>query len=117
MRISDWSSDVCSSDLIPMAAARAAQLQRRPGGRAAVFRHRQAVAGQARGRAVGGGDATFVAEELPYRAAGVDQGTGTGGAVLPAGLDRKRVGWGKSVSVRVDVGGRGRITKARQHIK
>src|SRR3546814_16139873 len=71
---------------IPIAAARAAQLQRRPGGRAAVFCHRQAVAGQARGRAVGGGDAAFVAEELHYRAAGADQGNGVVGAVLQAAV-------------------------------
>src|SRR3546814_7875673 len=71
---------------IPIAAARAAQLQRRPGGRAAVFCHRQAVAGLARGRAVGGGDAAFVAEELHYRAVGVDQGNGVVGAVLQAAV-------------------------------
>src|SRR5690606_14239018 len=69
---------------VVVAAARAAQLQRRPGGRAAVFRHRQAVAGQARGRAVGGGDAAFVAEELHHLAVRIDQGDGVVGTVLQA---------------------------------
>src|SRR3546814_17383890 len=73
MRISDWSSDVCSSDLI---ASRAAA------------RCRDAAGGNAAGR---------------------------GWCSTIQGIDRKSVVKGKSVSVRVDLGGR-RIIKKKKEV-
>src|SRR5690606_7508866 len=70
-------------------AARTAQLQRGSGGRAAVLGHRQAVAGQAGGRAVGRGDAAFVAAELHHVAAAVDHGDGVVGTVLQAAVHHR----------------------------
>src|SRR3546814_13080235 len=93
MRISDWSSDVCSSDLVEVLHI--------------------------------GGDAV----EQPVEAARPMPGTGRGadlrqpaftpGALAEQGValegeargDRKSVVEGKSVSVRVDLGGRSIITK------
>src|SRR3546814_17730755 len=76
MRISDWSSDVCSSDLRQDALDRAVEPRRvaagEIGARGAVVRHEERVA---------------------------DEG------------DRKSVVSGKSVSVRVDLGGRRIIKK------
>src|SRR3546814_18367614 len=82
MRISDWSSDVCSSDLPGRLAAGADRLARHRGGMGR--RHRRRVPGLA---AVPGGH-----------------------------RDRKSVVLGKSVSVRVDVGGR-RIIKKKQNMQ
>src|SRR3546814_12830158 len=102
MRISDWSSDVCSSDLV---------------GQAIVLAEQQGVervgVGGDRGqlRVDGGG---HVVVEL-----------GEGGQALAqlglaavAGLDgdRKSVVEGKSVSVRVDLGGRRIIKKKRYNL-
>src|SRR3546814_17760924 len=88
MRISDWSSDVCSSDL---------PVRRRFGG-------------ARRGDALPGGGAAGLG-----RAAGRCRGRGrSGGGALGGGLhppDRKSVAEGKSVSVRVDIGGRRSIKK------
>src|SRR3546814_19562241 len=91
MRISDWSSDVCSSDL-GLAARRD---RGRGAGRAArgeVHRRRQGTQGD--------------------RGAGQDRQHRrclNGGGVLLAGLDRKSVVLGRSVSVRVVRGGRRHI--------
>src|SRR3546814_7284025 len=81
MRISDWSSDVCSSDL---------RRQRRPYPAAARRRRLR----------------------HPVRGDG-DVHPRLGGAARPRLLapDRKSVVWGKSVSVRVDLGGRRIIKK------
>src|SRR3546814_6050317 len=81
MRISDWSSDVCSSDL-------------------ARF-HRE------------------LAEQFPDALYGSRRDfsaklAGEFDAALATGSDRKRVVKGKSVSVRVDLGGR-RIIKKKRH--
>src|SRR3546814_14926437 len=91
MRISDWSSDVCSSDLRRDLADIAQRLQEAGTGRMA-HRHADspAVAGQA----------------LPQIAA--DE---SGAAEDRHDAARKSVGWGKSVSVRVDLGGRRSIKK------
>src|SRR3546814_18706540 len=89
MRISDWSSDVCSSDLSDCpaqaadrahAAARCAMPRRYPPA-ARVRRRRAARAGEA-----------SCAKAPPSRHPSFRQ-------------DRKRVVKGKSVSVRVDLGG------------
>src|SRR3546814_13002721 len=97
MRISDWSSDVCSSDL-----------PSDPGGR-----HRFLLAVAARSRAFldrraqrpRAGDSGAASRDLPdgegARGAGLARGTG----------DRKDVVWGQSVAVRVDLGGRRIIKK------
>src|SRR3546814_12682026 len=111
MRISDWSSDVCSSDLTPapprsprwhrasFPAPVGAPLER--GGAAAV-----ALV-----------DAAFDVFDEAARAfvaglqrAGVVQAAGRGARLVAQGVavdpqDRKSVGQGKSVSVRVDLGG------------
>src|SRR3546814_18793076 len=75
MRISDWSSDVCSSDL------------------------------RAVRRADGGLRAPAEGPAAPWRAP----------LSSPVRRDRKSVGEGKSVSVRVDLGGRRLIKKNRQY--
>src|SRR3546814_17035700 len=93
MRISDWSSDVCSSDLLgPNGAPTPRQLLNHTSG---VRDALESVA-------------FFLTEGLFPQ--------------IPAGLDRKSVASGKSVSVRVDLGGRriikkkqSRRTKHRQH--
>src|SRR3546814_11243376 len=108
MRISDWSSDVCSSDLSPHrpgpgsapshdALRRPVRLARTEGSRRARRRARQNRPGpSARAlRAQGFG------EQAPRR----------GGPVGLLPEDRKSVGEGKGVSVRVDSGGRRNIKK------
>src|SRR3546814_19328106 len=86
MRISDWSSDVCSSDL---AGGRTIRItaQRVAIGNADIFRP--------------SGDPL---EKLP------SHGT-TESLDFPPSIDRKSVVSGKSVSVRVDLGGRRSIKK------
>src|SRR3546814_20981864 len=92
MRISDWSSDVCSSDLgvhrpgAAQAAFRLGDLRRRRLDPGPDLRH---GAADAAGDAAGAGGAF----DLRRRDPGPDRGA------------RKRVVSGKSVSVRVDLGG------------
>src|SRR3546814_20197580 len=102
MRISDWSSDVCSSDL----ADRAPHLRHQP----AVLGVRVLVgAGHLLGQPLG--------VQAPAFAVGGGAGLGTEpGDVLELLRDRdlqdrKSVVYGKSVSVRVDLGGRRIIKK------
>src|SRR3546814_12820592 len=110
MRISDWSSDVCSSDLglriigdqeVELAPERA--LEFRPG-------HAALAAAQM----VGDED------QAGLRGQQVDLSLGTNG-VAQAGQaevgDRKSVVEGKSVSVRVDLGGRRIIKKKNNNTK
>src|SRR3546814_13678483 len=93
MRISDWSSDVCSSDLLPQPCRRLDDRQE--------FRRGQARAADQRAVDVAGAEqfGGIVAvdraaiEQAPVRRAGAD-------------ADRKSVVEGKSVSVRVALGGR-----------
>src|SRR3546814_20866267 len=101
MRISDWSSDVCSSDLDA----------RRSGGGVAADEfaplrrgHRHGGASQDRG--VERGDIVAAEHGAVDREGRAADGAGAGG--LKA--DRKSVVEGKGVSVRVDIGGR-RILK------
>src|SRR3546814_16186904 len=84
MRISDWSSDVCSSDLAL---------------------HLLAEGGVLAGHRAGGGDREGV---LGPRRRNVERQRRDGGQ---HGQDRKSVVMGKSVSVRVDLGGRRIIKK------
>src|SRR3546814_11306620 len=103
MRISDWSSDVCSSDLaVILRRIARRQRQRRATeqrGRKDLFRHipllRLCLTLTSSLRRTGAG-----CKKISCR--------GRGGFWL----DRKSVGSGRSVSVRVDVGGR-RIIKKR----
>src|SRR3546814_11213241 len=95
MRISDWSSDVCSSDLCeagdaawPLAPVRRTSGQADAQGAGTDCGHAASVQGRA--------GAGFQKPELT-RSDGSE--------------DRKSVVWGKSVSVRADSGGRRIITK------
>src|SRR3546814_21118138 len=111
MRISDWSSDVCSSDL---AAGRL-----RTGRPAFPLALHDAVPGRERasrarrfGRSAGGG----AGDHGPAaRQEAVDAAAAFG---RRAGAeDRKSVVWGESVSVRVDLGGRRIIKKKTQNLE
>src|SRR3546814_19077134 len=106
MRISDWSSDVCSSDLLaaaePVGQGRTARDE--------LERHRvDAVAQAGRRRAVGE-DMALVAATARAGRLDADHAVGP---VFDAG-DRKSVVSGKRVSVRVDLGCR-RIIKKTQN--
>src|SRR3546814_13980354 len=91
MRISDWSSDVCSSDLRPIWAARSQAWAVAGGGW-----HTAPAASGRRGESAGD-DRRRRSDQCRRR-------------------DRKSVVQGKSVSVRVDLGGR-RIIKKKRDIK
>src|SRR3546814_12567437 len=123
MRISDWSSDVCSSDLVIMAGAQ-------EGGDPflALLRvwpfQRIGADALAAGEAVGGGPAFPFRLGLGFLPVGLRYAVGAQGFRDPAGpiaaaaeraafhhrIDRKSVVLGKRVSVSVYVGGR-RILK------
>src|SRR3546814_11675940 len=128
MRISDWSSDVCSSELPPLGVVPLIQLI---ASKAGGFEE----AGKRLLRRIGARPPAFLAHRLGLqRQAARDQRKtarrriGFDGACLPPGvghllveqarqivacfrLDRKSAVWGKSVSVRVDLGGRRIIKK------
>src|SRR3546814_9085077 len=93
MRISDWSSDVCSSDLRRRTVAAAAGLQRPP--RAAV-------------RLLHAGHPDEHGGLHPGQSEPVRPGGARGAGRQP---DRKSVVEGKTVSVGVDLGGRSNIKK------
>src|SRR3546814_12732971 len=95
MRISDWSSDVCSSDLAVRCPARRC--------------------GRAWPAALGGCTAlAAAADRRQPGGAGLRAGA-PAGAVVRLRQDRKSVVEGKSGSVRVDFGGRSRIKKRIGH--
>src|SRR3546814_18804168 len=111
VRISDWSSDVCSSDLAALVAFAQAQIEREADDRAV--------------RIIGCED---VAIDRIDRGCGIDEGRAQAHilrrAIGPAGRiedvieraskrDRKSVVSGKSVSVRVDLVGRRIIKKTK----
>src|SRR3546814_20743029 len=114
MRISDWSSDVCSSDLADQRRA----LDR--GGHLAVL---DQVGLRGREHELAAGDVDLAAAEIDgveaalhrgddlIRLAVAAQHVGVG----HARQDRKSVVSGKSVYVRVDLGGRRFITKKKQN--
>src|SRR3546814_11605912 len=115
MRISDWSSDVCSSDL-PLSALDAKvrvhlrhqikELQRKLGVTTIMVTHDQE-------------EALSMADRIVVMNHGVIEQIGTPTDIYRAPtslfvadfIDRKSVVWGKSVSVRVDLGGRRDIKK------
>src|SRR3546814_19613999 len=96
MRISDWSSDVCSSDLVaaglPAAVTLACEdesLRARLAERLAGPAFRPYASSAVIGAEIGG-----AVKNVPAIACGVGEG------------DRQRGVWGKRLSVRVDLGGR-----------
>src|SRR3546814_15349953 len=96
MRISDWSSDVCSSDLHRLCRI----------GRWAV------IADPRRQRRSGGDRHPIDHRAAPAEADHADLAVALAHAERP---DRKSVVAGKSVSVRVDLGGRRIIKKTKTH--
>src|SRR3546814_16900627 len=97
MRISDWSSDVCSSDLVPDRA----EAVRLHGVDARASAEDEGASGQEQGR-----QAPPAAGEAEALSGGEGQSPGR----LPA-EDRKSVVSGTSVPVRLDLGGRRIIKK------
>src|SRR3546814_13378773 len=107
MRISDWSSDVCSSDLGRAhgggGAGRRRSARRAPGGHYDHPRDRRAAYGDAERRgapAAGGGDAGRYLGDLLRQDGDADPPRADGPPE-----ERKSVQEGKGVSVRVDTGG------------
>src|SRR3546814_13185680 len=109
MRISDWSSDVCSSDLHPLAdLGYAAMTYHLPGDADPLM----GVAGEDLAGTGMPDESEFVAEYC--REAGRDMpGDLPILVVFSMFRDRKSVVEGKSVSIRVDLGGR-RINKKKK---
>src|SRR3546814_18097678 len=105
MRISDWSSDVCSSDLRQPPDQRQDAAQRGHVGRA------HAIAGKLEmcKRNLLLGRKEDLCPDDAIRDPRDDRRN------LPQFPDRKSVGSGKSVSVRVDLGGRGNIKKKKKN--
>src|SRR3546814_16710432 len=122
MRISDWSSDVCSSDLLrrgfvteqfgggeglALGLEDAASVDRAALADAAVGRHQQ-------GARIGVGDAYAGLQRAGKEGVegGIGSRVGIGGFRKDdAELDRKSVVEGKRMTVRVDIGGRRVINK------
>src|SRR3546814_17812979 len=110
MRIRDWSSDVCSSDLAariwPAPVSKSSNLS--PDRSSVALRLSEIVRIAMRtglnGRlsSIGMAEAARVGQPDAILAVG---------KARPFALDRKSVVWGKSVSVRVDLGGRRIIKK------
>src|SRR3546814_18805146 len=113
MRISDWRSDVCSSDLVPRPLEQGQvlriELAARLGHR--IERNRGLLEFVI-GLAVDG--LAFAADAVEVAVADILL-LGAGDARHQA--DRKSVVYGKSVTVRVDIGGRGVITQEKKHNK
>src|SRR3546814_14671807 len=96
MRISDWSSDVCSSDLVGRVAGSG-------GGRSLLLNAHMDTVG------LGGPDGASSPRIDGDRMYG--RGAYDMKASLAAIRDRTRVGQGQTVSVRVDLGGRRSTTQ------
>src|SRR3546814_14748490 len=114
MRISDWSSDVCSSDLTPVEPQLLAQLLEMSVARISELCSELAAEYEATGRGfvlaqVAGG---WRFQSHPEQAAYVERFVLEGQS---ARLDRTSVVSGKSVSVRVDLGGRRIINKKKNY--
>src|SRR3546814_13538083 len=105
MRISDWSSDVCSSDLpLPLGLRRLAHAAAPAlaAGRGGAGRRREGLESQPHRRR-----AQSAEPDLPL----LHPGGRRGEQLLHEALDRKSVVSGKGVSGRVDLGGRCIIKK------
>src|SRR3546814_12009479 len=116
MRISDWSSDVCSSDLVEVEGDAEAVAGR--AGAEGVVEREQAwldlVDGEAGDRA---GELGREGGALAGLGAGLGAALGVPRLRFLGEGERESVGWGKSVSVRVDLGGRQHITKNKKQHK
>src|SRR3546814_20818630 len=97
MRISDWSSDVCSSDLLADPAVAGAALQ---------------AGGDFQRRLVGQRQQALHHCGQPHAFGILGDAAGDAGGRIEGG-DRKSVGEGKSESVRVYLGGRRTIKKTK----
>src|SRR3546814_18706904 len=110
MRISDWSSDVCSSDLD--------RRNRRDGGDLRVGRAADAIGagGGHRARLYFGLNRQFHPPFAPELVEGLSFTSAAKGRTVlrQAKQDRKSVVQGKSGSVRVDLGGRRNIKKKKK---
>src|SRR3546814_12424273 len=111
MRISDWSSDVCSSDLVDVVEAggidldeRFARLRR--GLRNLVDLHGFGTAGRV--------NADGFHRKSSWSVGRLQRASGI---IAPGSRDRKSVVSGTSVSVRVDLGGRRIIKKKTKYTK
>src|SRR3546814_14875224 len=107
MRISDWSSDVCSSDLIPHLF------------RSSILTNIAQEAKEAEELLAemtnGGGLEALILSRQAQR--GSDMMSRLEAKYSAMAKDRKSVVEGKSVSVRVDLGGRGIIKKQTKYTK
>src|SRR3546814_13525397 len=121
MRISDWSSDVCSSDLGFLFMLRTSRqvsaiLPRRHGFHTLTCGLREKRPSRLRSltdsRARKGGGRTQLSPGRSAIAANMSRNSASDGAWL----DRKRAVYGQSVSVRVYLGGR-RLIKTKKKIK
>src|SRR3546814_17517742 len=119
MRISDWSSDVCSSDLAAPAAGAAPSWARASNRRARACRRGGARGGRSC-RHLGGVITLLLAEARAHRGEPVAHAAADEAEEErdeedreEGGGDRNGVVGGKSVSVRVDLGGR-RIRKKKK---
>src|SRR3546814_18569982 len=113
MRISDWSSDVCSSDLLE-AGRRQLVLPsryRRAGGRGRPSAH-----GHCPERRAGGGGATLDSGKRCSAHPQTGPSGGCRGRIARNSADRKSVVKGKSGSVSGGLGGR-RFLKKKTHMK
>src|SRR3546814_20443083 len=100
MRISDWSSDVCSSDLRIVAGEAAV----------ALAEHRQRISQRLAARLLAQpATPDVLVERLGEIGPPLEPGVVHGGRARELRSDERRVG--KSVSVRVDIGGRRHINK------
>src|SRR3546814_13286067 len=104
MRISDWSSDVCSSDL---------DLGIQPGQTDLYLGHFLGTSGASRFLGARQDNPAQNAAALLPEAAAANRGVfyDADGRARSVGADRTSVVWGKSVAVRVDLGGRRIIKK------
>src|SRR3546814_14654733 len=110
MRISDWSSDVCSSDLLDAQAGSALSNMRMSCRTLSRLPKHWAVASAPWGRWSHPRLCLTVLMATSRTAPCIVQALAVLAKAVPSPYDRKSVGEGKSVSVRVDMGGR-RIIK------
>src|SRR3546814_19897822 len=105
MRISDWSSDVCSSDLRKRAPAH--ESERSSAAAPAAARPDRRAAWPATGLGRRDRDSLLPPSRSGDRNGydGCSSSARNSGQAAPDRQDRQRVVWGKSVSVRVDIGG------------
>src|SRR3546814_15657894 len=111
MRISDWSSDVCSSDLSQAPDRLSRTRPRRSPGRGVMMGIRTAARLSAHRHREWLPSRVQTAAQLP-----ADRASAPVGDAARRSRDRKRVVEGKSVSVRVDLGG-GRFIKQKKEKK